>query len=106
MNSQWGTRCDAKSGAASRSSSTSCEVIRQPGMEDISLLVLQGSSNLSMVTKKTQAAWVIEIHRKSQSSFLADGLSPCTSARFIRAADRESRWPDLNVIPPASPYFI
>lgn len=106
LDSQQGTRSDPKSRVASRSSSPSCEVIRQPSMEDLYFLVLQGSSNLSMVTMRKRVAWVIEIHRKSQSSFLADGFSPRTSTRFIRAADRGSRWTDLNFIPPASPHFI
>lgn len=101
LDAQWGTRCDLESSAVSGSLSPSCEVILQPTMEDVSLLVLQESPNLSMVTMKTEAAWVIEIHRKSPSSFLADGFFPCPSTLFTRAADHGVRWTGLHFTPPS-----
>lgn len=96
---KWGTRCDPKSSAVSGSPSPSCEVILQPVMENTSLLVLQGSPNLAMVTMRTEAAWVIEIHRKSPSSFLADGFISCPSTLFTRAASHGARRADLDFIP-------
>lgn len=101
LDAPWGTRCDLKSSAVSGSLSPSCEVILQSIMGDSSLLVLQGSPNLSMVTTRTKASWVIGIHRKSPSSLLADAFFPCPSTLFTRAADRGARWTGLYSIPPS-----